>query len=107
MQTIDQESLVTVTGGNNVDTNLAGQCAARTAANATPAGAIIGGAMGGVATGGAGIVPGAVLGARVGGVVGSVTGWLGSIVSQFFGGNPCPTAPASPPSSTGTTARRF
>lgn len=103
MQTNDQVSnidlalLATVHGGlGPVDISAANACAARTAADYAPIGAIAGGIAGGIATGGAGIVPGAELGAKASGLFGGALGWLSSVGSQLFGGNPCPTSPTPP-----------
>jgi len=98
MQEIDRALLADINGGlGPVDVNVPNSCGAATGASYAPVGAIAGGIAGGIATGGAGIMPGAELGAKVGGVFGAAFGWLSSVVSQAFGGNPCPTAPVPAP----------
>jgi hypothetical protein len=96
--TIDHADLANVTGGawgQPIDWNAAQQCMTDTSRAWTPIGAAAGAAASVVATRGVGIDAAMRTGGAIGGGLGAGVGWLGSVLGQFFGGNPCPTAPAS------------
>jgi hypothetical protein len=99
MNTIDHAQLATIHGGfgNPVDLNVAQSCMTATSENWAPIGGAAGAAASLVATRGVGMPQAIATGQAVGRGLGAGFGWLGSVVSQFLGGNPCPTAPSSVP----------
>lgn len=93
MQAIDQASLVTVMGGQNA-VEIAARCATATAEDYAPLGTVAGAVAGGIASGPLGAVAGAGTGRTVATGLGLFAGFFGSLISQAFGGDSCPTAPS-------------